>query len=183
MTEPRPYSDAELTLSAISVTFHRARAVQQELTGPASWPQPEADETEVEEYGDADLAEEVAGDEPGGPVAVADGGPPLTLDDDEEIDEADFPNPFVTDANFSHYLDRATAHQGRAAGLLRAVRRLARGDQAHYNAAVVNALHQLDHRTRSQQRTITRLEAELARARRALAGLDDAQDTAEGPRP
>lgn len=183
MTEPRPYSDAELTLSAISVTFHRARAVQQELTGPPSWSQPEADQGEAEAYGDADLAEAVAGDDPGAPPAPADGGTPLPLDDDEEADEADFPNPFVTDANFSHYLDRATAHQGRAAGLLRALRRLARGDQAHYNAAVVNALHQLDHRTRSQQRTITRLEAELARARRALAGLDDTQDTPEGRRP
>jgi len=182
MTEPRPYSDAELTLSAISVTFHRARAVQRELTGPPSWPRPEADQDEAEGYGDADLAEAVAGDEPGGPPMPTEPGP-LPIDDGEETDEADFPNPFVTDANFSHYLDQATAHQGRAAGLLRAIRRLARGDQAHYNAAVVNALHQLDHRTRSQQRTITRLEAELARARRALAGLDDAHDAPEGHRP
>lgn len=182
MTEPRPYSDAELTLSAISVTFHRARAVQQELSGPPAWPQPEADQPGGDGYGDADLAEEVAGDEPGGPVAV-DGADPLALDDGETMDEASFPSPFVTDANFSHYLDRATAHQGRAAGLLRALRRLARGDQAHYNAAVVNALHQLDHRTRSQQQTITRLEAELARARRALAGLDDTQDPPEASHP
>lgn len=182
MTEPRPYSDAEVTLSAISVTFHRARAVQQELTGPPAWTPPEADPTGDDTYGDADLAEEVAGDETGGPAA-ADAGDPLALDEGEAIDEADFPSPFVTDANFSHYLDRATAHQGRAAGLLRAIRRLARGDQAHYNAAVVNALHQLDHRTRSQQQTITRLEAELARAHRALAGFDDTQDTQEGSRP
>lgn len=182
MTEPRPYSDAEVTLSAISVTFHRARAVQRELTGPPAWPQPEADHGDGEGYGDADLAEEVSGDEPGGPAAV-EGGGPLALDDDGTIDEASFPSPFVTDANFSHYLDRATAHQGRAAGLLRAIRRLARGDQAHYNAAVVNALHQLDHRTRSQQQTINRLEAELARAHRALAGLDDSQDSPEGSRP
>lgn len=183
MTEPRPYSDAELTLSAISVTFHRARAVQQELTGPPAWPQPEANQDGPNGYGDADLTESLAGDDPGGPPAAAEGGAPLPLDDGEGADEADFPNPFVTDANFSHYLDQATAHQGRANGLLRAIRRLSRGDQARYNAAVVNALHQLDHRTRSQQRTITRLEAELARARRALAGLDDTQDTPEGPRP
>ncbi len=182
MTEPRPYSDAEVTLSAISVTFHRARVVQRELTGRPAWLQPEADQAEADGYGDADLAEEVTGDQPGGPAAV-DGNGPLTLEDDEGIDEADFPSPFVTDANFSHYLDRAAAHQGGPAGLLRVIRRLARGDQAHYNAAVVNALHQLDHRTRSQQQTITRLEAELARARRALAGLDDTQAIPESPRP
>ena len=184
MTEPRPYSDAEVTLSAISVTFHRARAVQQELTGPAAWARPDDERSGADTYGDADLAEEVAGDEPGGPAAGHDDDVDvLALDESEVIDEADFPSPFVTDANFSHYLDRATAHQGRASGLLRAIRRLARGDQAHYNAAVVNALHQLDHRTRSQQSTINRLEAELARAQRTLAGLDDTQDIPEGHRP
>jgi type V secretory pathway adhesin AidA len=84
----------------------------------------------------------------------------------DESEEPDFPNPIVTDANFRHYLDQATAHQG--PGRIK----IGSGDQAHYNAAVVHALHQLDHRTRLQQRTITRLEAELADARRALAALE-----------
>ena len=177
--EPRRYSDAELALSAISVTFQRARSVQRELTGAPAWPQPEPDGGQPIVYGDADLAEDDTEGEPGESGPVPDTAP-LPLDEEAEADEADLPNPFVTDANFSHYLDQATVHQGRAAGLVRALRQLGRGDQARYNAAIVHALHQLDHRTRSQQRTITRLEAELARAHRALAGLDGQGDDPEG---
>jgi hypothetical protein len=164
--EPRHYSDDELMLSAISVTFQRARSVQRELTGAPSWPQPESDQEAGAGDGDADIAD---GNGPGTEHRCQIGaGPGLNL---EEVDEPDLPNPFVTDANFRHYLDQATANQG-GSGLIRALKLLLRGDQALYNAAIVHALHQLDHRSRSQQRTITRLEAELASARRALAALE-----------
>jgi hypothetical protein len=167
--EPRHYTDRELTLSGISVTFHRARSVQRELTGPSTWGQPEFDSEAAPADGDADLAEANGNGNGDGHERRSGIEEALGLDDS---DGPDLPNPFVTDANLRHYLDLAGAHQGAATGLLRMVKALGRGDQARYNAAIVHALHQLDHRTRYQQKTITRLEAELASARRALAALE-----------
>jgi uncharacterized protein YjbI with pentapeptide repeats len=254
--EPRPYSDRELTLAAITLTFQRARAAQRELTGPPTplpggddpWPsgatqldtaelhRPDllgsaADDAEVDgaerhrarlddaeledaELDDAELDDaEVDGaerhrarlndaelDDAELDDAEVDGagGHRARLDDaelddaeldDAELDggalagdagaEAELPNPIVTDANLRHYLDQATRFQGDAspptAGGRRA-RLIAVGprrlDQTRYNTAMVHAIHQLDHRTRLQQRTIARLEAELADTRRALAALE-----------
>jgi uncharacterized protein YjbI with pentapeptide repeats len=231
--EPRPYSDRELTLAAITLTFQRARAAQRELTGPPTplpggddpWPsgatqldtaelhRPDllgsaADDAEVDgaerhrarlddaeledaELDDAELDDaEVDGADAERHRARLDA---AELDDaeldDAELDggalagdagaEAELPNPIVTDANLRHYLDQATRFQGDAspptAGGRRA-RLIAVGprrlDQTRYNTAMVHAIHQLDHRTRLQQRTIARLEAELADTRRALAALE-----------
>lgn len=164
--EPRPYSDRELTLTAISLTFQRARTVQRELAGTPTWtnpePPPEPEGATPAEISDADLDD--------GPDDRPDnaGGRPLGLDTSEE---PDLPNPIVTDANLRHYLEQAAQHQGLSDGRRGRLKPLGL-NQTLYNAAVVHALHQLDHRTRLQQRTISRLEAELADARRALAALE-----------
>jgi hypothetical protein len=101
------------------------------------------------------------------------------LDGAELEQEAGLANPIVTDANLRHYLELATRYQGetevpasgeRRSRLLTFLVRLRY--QARYNAAIVNAIHQLDHRTQLQQRTMARLEAELADARRALAAIE-----------
>ncbi len=103
-----------------------------------------------------------------------------------ELTEPSLPHPIRTDANLGHHLDVATGAlgsgvrtklssaggaAGRAGGRLldRVWRRLGRADQARYNDAIVNALHQLDHRTTLQAHRIARLEAELSEARRAIA--------------
>lgn len=167
---PRTYTDRELTLRAISLTFQRARAAQREI-GPGEG-RPSAGRLPRSD-GDGDGDDVSDSDSDGSDDASLDRSPP-EADDPEE---RDLPNPIVTDANLRHYLEDATAHADElvAAGgaLGRAVRHRLPGqaDQAAYNAAIVHALHQLDHRTKLQQRTIARLEAELADARRALAAL------------
>jgi hypothetical protein len=230
--EPRHYSDRELTLSAISLTFQRARSVQGELTGTPSWspsepvpapdpatgPAPTDDHgarstdrsprtrgapapTERSENADSDRADpdradsdrEFGNGDSGNVDSDIEDGPgtaPGSAGDDELWDrlqlydsvEPDLPNPIVTDANLRYYLNQATAHQGRnrhLLGLGPILRRitglaqtLGRPDQVRYNTVMVQALHQLDHRTRLQQRSITRLEAELADSRRALDALE-----------
>ena len=180
---PRPYSDRELTLRAISLTFQRAKAAQLDLTGaidvlPETGPDggdrppndPGSDEATARL--DADEFSDVGLDRPDGDGDQSPGG----LDEPEE---GDLPNPIVTDANLRHYLEQATTNQTDAdtevgRGRVETLRALAsdRATQARYNDALLNAVHQLDHRTRLQQRTITKLEAELADARRALAALE-----------
>ena len=88
-----------------------------------------------------------------------------------EVAGPELPHPIRTDANLRHHLDAATANQGRSGwdNLRRAGRRFGLPDQPRYNDAIVNALHQLDHRTQLQGQRIARLEAELAEVRRALA--------------
>jgi hypothetical protein len=79
------------------------------------------------------------------------------------------PHPIRTDANLRHHLDLATSTQGTGPSLGTVGRRLGFPDQPRYNDAIVNALHQLDHRTQLQGRRIAQLEAELAEARRVIA--------------
>ncbi len=179
--QPRPPSDRDLTLTAISLTFQRARAVQRKLSGPPAWGDHGGDGSGAGDGGraateaDADIDDSPS---PGGRSAEPIDLRAMELDDDG-ADDPELPNPLVTDANLRHFMDTATANQGpmEAQGLRRFKPR--RNQQARYNAAIVHALHQLDHRTRLQQRTITRLEAELADARRILAGIDD--DEGSGP--
>lgn len=167
---PPPYSSRELTLRAISLTFQRARAVQRELSGSPAWmlPEPPNDPDADSSRPDADIDDSPPRPDGNGGQP---GPPDMSLDESEE---PDLPNPLVTDSNFRHYLDQATAHQGRIGGGPLGLGRMASlaSNQALFNAAIVHALHQLDHRTRLQQRTITRLEAELAAAHRALSGLE-----------
>lgn len=163
---PEHYSNTELTLKAISLTFQRARVAQRELTcqdtversddRPTVTPADPADEL------DAALDTE-AGDGPAAP---------------DPDDTSPLPNPIVTDANLRHYLHQAGGHRGSTGvgGLLGTARTVARrtryNHQPRYNEAILNALHQLDHRTRLQSRTIATIEAELAEVRRTLAALE-----------
>lgn len=194
---PRTYTDRELTLRAISLTYQRARAAQREIGPgegrPSAGQLPRSDgdgdgdgdhhgdgdhngdgdrNGDGDHHGDGDRNGDRDGD--GSDDASLDRSPPEA----DDPGERDLPNPIVTDANLRHYLEDATAHADdlvAAGGALgRAVRHRLPGqaDQAAYNAAIVHALHQLDHRTKLQQRTIARLEAELADARRALAALE-----------
>ena len=161
-----PYSERELTLKAISLTFQRARAAQNEL----------GDRGNGDEADDGDDSDGQAGE------------PRARNPDSEELDATyvedgdapiELPNPIVTDTNLRHYLEAATVTKGDAeteaarsrVGTLRSSA-TARAEQARFNDALLNAIHQLDHRTRLQQETIARLEAELADARRALAALE-----------
>ena len=173
---PKPYSERELTLRAISLTFQRAQAAQLDLTDAADV-RPEvgdgdgdAASADASPDGGLDRLDQFDGDDGDG------GETPGGLD---EAEEASLPNPIVTDANLRHYLEQATANQTDAdtevgRGRVETLRALAvdRATQARFNDAVLNAIHQLDHRTRLQQQTITSLEAELADARRALAALE-----------
>ncbi len=152
-------TDRALTMAAIRAAVQRAADTQRAIVArAAAGPSGERDELEV-------------------PTISAD---PLDADLDLDLDlDGELPNPLITDANLHHHLQRATAHEDPTArrpgirGLIGWARdRLAARRQGAYNRAMVHALHQLDHRTRHQQRTIARLEAELAEARRALAVLD-----------
>ncbi len=180
---PRPYSDRELTLRAISLTFQRAKAAQLDLTGaidvhPEGWSD-DGDRSPDDVASDEATAR--LDDDEFSDVGLdrADGDDMQTPGGLNEPEEDDLPNPIVTDANFRHYLEQATINQTDAdtegrRGRVETLRALAsdRATQARYNDALLNAVHQLDHRTRLQQQTITRLEAELADARRALAALE-----------
>lgn len=219
--EPRPYSERELTLKAISVTFLRANDAQQRLTArptldadpdtdadrdttvdPSAYPDendpepidpvatesvarpdPEAGsapdlDPQPEPEPDSDLHADPSPESvPIDPLEAEDPGAiELAARQGEEQEHQALPNPIVTDANLRHYMDLAGGNQGNPDRV--ATSRLWRrvfGDrhpaQLSYNGAILHALHQLDHRTRLQQRTITRLEAELAETRRALAAL------------
>jgi hypothetical protein len=81
------------------------------------------------------------------------------------------PHPIRTDANLRHHLGVATVSSGRPVPevLRKIARRVGLPDQARYNDAIVNVLHQLDHRTQLQGRRIAELEAELTEARRTIA--------------
>ena len=159
---PRHLSDRELTLRAIRLTFQRAATAQRELTGApaAGIERPGSVEVGLAELDRADLD-------------LAD------LDLAKLGEEARLPNPMVTDTNLDHYLQQATLHQGVPGGASGGGRwsRLLSSlagfrHQTRYNAAILHAMHQLDHRTQCQQRTIARLEAELADTRRALAAIE-----------
>ena len=156
--EPQPptFSDRELTLRTMSLSYQRARVVQRALTGSDPGDGVASSDTAASSGDELDLP------------------PPV-----DESEQAELPNPIVTDANFHHHLARATQFQGDAGlgtdrGRLHRLRfAVARHlDQLRFNAAIVDALHQLDHRTRAQDRTIYRLEAELAEAHRALVVLE-----------
>ncbi len=180
---PRPYSDRELTLRAISLTFQRAKAAQLDLTGaidvhPEGWSD-DGDRSPDDVASDEATARLDADEFSDVGLDRADGDDMQTPGGLNEPEEDDLPNPIVTDANFRHYLEQATINQTDAdtegrRGRVETLRALAsdRATQARYNDALLNAVHQLDHRTRLQQQTITRLEAELADARRALAALE-----------
>ncbi|MGI9611361.1 MAG: hypothetical protein ACR2QO_00515 [Acidimicrobiales bacterium] len=88
-----------------------------------------------------------------------------------QVAEPPLPHPIRTDHNLGHHIGTATANQGasRWDKLRKVGRRFGLPDQPRYNDAVVNALHQLDHRTQLQGQRIARLEAELAEARRVIA--------------
>ena len=155
--DPSPYSERELSLTAISLTFRRARAAQHELSlDPVS----EAGRMAKplisrNRWVDDDLSK-----------------PNL-----EDGDEAQLPHPLATDGFLRHCLEQAAVHQGGTDAGLRGLlwrittRRRARR-QAYFNSVVVNALHQFDHRTCLQQQAIGRLEAETAAIRRAVNTLE-----------
>lgn len=153
--EPRPCSERELTLRAIAATFHRARAAQREL-----------------------LARTGGGQSTDNPVPGPEGDGSSNEQPDRLIDlsneAAQLPHPLRTDGHLHHYLEQATVladphGPGLKGRLWRALSPSPWRRQAGFNAALVHALHQLDHRGRHQQNAIARLEAETAALRRALA--------------
>lgn len=85
------------------------------------------------------------------------------------------PHPLTTDTNFGHYLDQATgSHAGlraKASGP-QAVLSPSAALQANLGEALIHCLHQLDHRTKTQDRRIRELEAELAEANRRVATIE-----------
>ncbi len=85
------------------------------------------------------------------------------------------PHPLTTDTNFGHYLDQATGAQAglkaKASGP-QAVLSPSAALQANLGEALIHCLHQLDHRTKAQDRRIRELEAELAEANRRFATLE-----------
>ncbi len=143
--DPSSYSERELTLKAISITSQRAQTVQRRLT------------------------------------AMRGAARDHDLDDlQEDLDEdAALPNPMTTDALLHHYLEQATLHQGQGQGqggwrglIDRALAPTRLHRQAEFNMTIVHALHQLDHRSRLQRRTLAELETETAALRRALSDLE-----------
>jgi hypothetical protein len=166
--QPKPFSDRELTLKAITLSFQRARAAQRQLTGPQA--------------GSQEATVAVADWPAGAPgvIGIEDDVIDTAGSADDEQGEAALPNPIVTDAYLRHYLEQATLYQGSLAEPTDAERRSrlfagprrSGSDQVRYNIAVVHAIHQLDHRTRLQQQTISELEAELADTRRALVAVE-----------
>lgn len=88
-------------------------------------------------------------------------------------EELGLPSPSVTNTNLHHYLLTASATQPQFAAATprgwrsRLRRLLAPAQQEEFNAAVLHALHQLDHRTRVQEHVIVQLEARLADACRS----------------
>ena len=162
--EPQPLSARGLTLQAVSTTARRALASQRGLRAAGS-----------------DTA-----------------GAPDTDTDDRRADDVDppLPHPIITDALLRHHLEQAMAHQDGPRPQRRPLRLLGHlqrfWGQATFNAAAVNALHQLDHRTRLQQDTIAELEAATRAQRRTLAileaqiaaltsGRDDGDNDNSGP--
>ncbi|MCP3991124.1 MAG: hypothetical protein GY724_18770 [Actinomycetia bacterium] len=97
--------------------------------------------------------------------------------DDDLDEEVALPNPMITDNLLRHHLEQATIHQGQDQsgwrGLIdRALAPTRLHHQAHFNTTIVHALHQLDHRSQLQGRTLAELEAETAALRRALSDLE-----------
>lgn len=85
------------------------------------------------------------------------------------------PHPLVTDTNFSHYLDQATNSQAglqATASSPQAVLSPTVVRQANLGEALIHCLHQLDHRTKAQERRVRELEAELAEANRKMTLLE-----------
>ncbi|MEM7274716.1 MAG: hypothetical protein AAF547_16650 [Actinomycetota bacterium] len=85
------------------------------------------------------------------------------------------PHPTVTTATLNHHLaaaaDRSEAVDQRAGGSRRIVDPIV-GIQAALNDALIHCVHQLDHRSRLQDRRLTELEARLAEADRRIASLE-----------
>lgn len=80
-------------------------------------------------------------------------------------------HPVAVDAKLAEHLEAATAHRtapqgGRRAQIVNAALEPVLDQQGAFNEAVIEVLHQLDHRTRAQQERIRDLEAELDRLRR-----------------
>lgn len=92
------------------------------------------------------------------------------------VDHPDpLPHPLVTDANFAHYLAQAaTSHTGLQARATSPQAALSptTAHQANLGDALIHCLHQLDHRTKRQDRRIRELEAELAETNRRMALLE-----------
>ena len=85
------------------------------------------------------------------------------------------PHPLVTEATLGHYLDRAAATQAtlhaRAGGTAKAVLTSA-ALHADLAQSLIHCLHQLDHRTRCQDKRLRELETELAEANRRVQLLE-----------
>jgi hypothetical protein len=175
---PGHLTNHDLTLRIIWLTAQRARAAQREQSGlpPLDPLVPSSPALRaVADNGDAvlDPALDAALDaDPGlgtGPGAVP------------RSEVAPLPHPMRTTAKLGHYLEVATAERPgdqppvSVSGRLGSRLGLA-GRQVRFNAAVIEVLHQLDHRTQAQARIIAALEAELIEARRAIAALE-AQST------
>ena len=156
--ESNPYSDRELMLQAISMTFERASAAQAKLVGTPTSANvdPDIEQIHLDDTVEVDSEALRLGTQPG---------------DTPDLDAVPLPNQITTDKNFAFFLDQATAFQGDASPDRGARSRVRSLPQLKFNAAVVQALHQLDHRTRLQEETIAGLEAELGETRRALAEI------------
>ncbi|MEM8925751.1 MAG: hypothetical protein AAGD35_19790 [Actinomycetota bacterium] len=165
MTLASPPSDDEaLAVEAIRMAGQRARIAQRvagaTAAAPEAPPAPEPADGGVDRIG---------------PLGVD----TVTVDHVDSVYAGDvgpeLPPATVTNRNLRHYLATAMEtqpgfanHQARQGVRTRLRRLLGPAGQGDYNAAVLHVLHQLDHRTRSQEHRIAVLEARLAEANRML---------------